>query len=53
MDCFRMASKAILKEEATDWLIPAVLLKVVSEFLTVGSPEVIVTMMATGNTWRG
>lgn len=52
MDCFRIASKVMLKEEATDWLMPIVLLTVVSEFLIVRSPEVIVTLMAIGNTWR-
>lgn len=52
LDCFRTASKVILKEEATDWLMPTVLLMAVSEFLTVRSPEVIGTIIATGNTWR-
>lgn len=52
LDCFRIASEVILKEEATDWLMPTVLLTVVSEFLIVRSPEVIGTMIATGNMWR-
>lgn len=52
MDCFRIASEVMLKEEATDWFMPTALLTVVSEFLIVRSPEVIVTMMAISNTWR-
>ena len=52
LDCFRIASKVVLKEEATDWLMPTVLLTVVSEFLIVRSPEVIGTIIATGNKWR-
>lgn len=52
MDNFRTGIKVILKGKATDWLMPTALVTVVSELLIVRSPEVIVTMMAIGNTRR-